>query len=641
MLLSSICVSVWSLCSKEGKCLSWLSIRHKLLTIISLLDELDEDLLLELDDVVQDNQLACLPIARSGRAEADLLDRHPELPALIDRERRAKVDSIILHSKYQDVDMWGPSSFRGQSFDDAFASPSQQKQRRKSSRDTGGLSPALRGKSAVQSLGASIEEDVALDLGEPAVKSAASEAQRHLRKDTAMSTPSESWLDNNNKSKLASPTGGTPTEDDAGMWPTPLSATPASSSKVVPWAATPSPGAKLDMRDIMAQTSSTRVSNLSLGIAASRAEEAITPGPASTTAAGSFKLSQKERRRMQLEQQERVVQADQIVATKSASPWQKVQKGQTLKDIMSGESSRQPSPKAVEDMSAVPRASPKPQLTMRQTIANPKPALEEKNVVPMNISPAQQKRSVSGPVPNKAVSSGSSNIAMPQPMAHRPAASPRLTAAASPHQRPSLPQTKPSSKHQQTAAHLLSPSPPPDLTSQSFPNLIASIQHNPKSAEPSLQLSMQEILDQQQREKDIIREAREAKRNLQDIQAEQEFQEWWDREAARMREDEEFARLVGEGKEPKEAKGAKPGARGGKRGTKSGGPSAEKSGRGRGGGGGGGGGQAAKDGHNNARGGSKSGSSQNGGPRGGGNPGRGRGGAAATAAVRGKGEATV
>lgn len=608
-------------------------VSNLVLTITSLLDELDEDLLLELDDVVQDNQLACLPIAKSGRAEVDLLERHPELAALIDRERRAKVDSIILHNKYQDVDTWGPSSFRGQSLDDGFASPSQQKQRRKSSRENSGLSPALRGKSAMRGLGASIEEDAVLDIGQPALKPVVADLEGALRKDTAVGTPTESWLDGN-KGKLTCPAVGTPVE--GGMWPTPSSVTPAGSSKTVPWAATPSPGAKLDMKNIMEQTSSTRVSNLSLGIAASREQEASAPIPA----AGSFKLSQKERRRIQQEQQERVVQAEQIVATKSASPWQKVQKGQTLKDIMSGESSRQPSPKPSDEVPAAPRTITKPQLTMRQTIANPKPATTEKNVTPVNISPAHQERSVSGPVPTKTAPPAQPSVATPQPIkAPRPSASPNLTAASSPHHRPSLPSAKASSK-QQTAAHLLTPSPPPDLSSRSFPNLIASIQHNPKSIEPSLQLSMQEILDQQQREKDIIREAREAKRNLQDIQAEQEFQEWWDREAARMKEDEEFARLVGEGKEPKEAKGGKSGGRGGKRSGKSAGPSAEKGGEKSGGKGAGpsddksgrGRGRGGKDGQS-TRGGAKGGPSQS--ARGGGSFSRGRGGAA----IRGKGEA--
>jgi hypothetical protein len=39
---------------------------------------------------------------------------------------------------------------------------------------------------------------------------------------------------------------------------------------------------------------------------------------------------------------------------------------------------------------------------------------------------------------------------------------------------------------------------------------------------------------QQQTEKDELREAATAKHNLQDIQLEQEFQEWWDKESRRV-----------------------------------------------------------------------------------------------------------
>lgn len=55
---------------------------------------------------------------------------------------------------------------------------------------------------------------------------------------------------------------------------------------------------------------------------------------------------------------------------------------------------------------------------------------------------------------------------------------------------------------------------------------------------------------------------------MQDIQAEQEFQEWWDKESQRIREDEEMARLLSEGQEvPLKGKGG-PASRGGKRGAK-------------------------------------------------------------------------
>jgi hypothetical protein len=56
-------------------------------------------------------------------------------------------------------------------------------------------------------------------------------------------------------------------------------------------------------------------------------------------------------------------------------------------------------------------------------------------------------------------------------------------------------------------------------------------------AEASLQLSMADIIGQQRREAEVIKEA-VAKRSLQEIQEEQAFQEWWDIESRRAQEEE-------------------------------------------------------------------------------------------------------
>jgi hypothetical protein len=59
--------------------------------------------------------------------------------------------------------------------------------------------------------------------------------------------------------------------------------------------------------------------------------------------------------------------------------------------------------------------------------------------------------------------------------------------------------------------------------------------------EPTLQLSMADIIGQQTREQEVIKEA-VAKRSLMEIQEEQAFQEWWDQESRRAIEEEEFAK---------------------------------------------------------------------------------------------------
>jgi alpha-tubulin suppressor-like RCC1 family protein len=522
-----------------------------------LLDELEEDLLLELDDIVRANQLALMPFAKSGRAEALLHERHPELAALIDRDRHIKLDSIMLHSKYQDLDGWGPNSFRGGSLDDgAYA---KQKARRKSKdAQSSAMDSTPRTKAAAPFLGTSIEESSPLDLNGTRPRGAESEFERALRRDTAVGTPTDSWLDSRGKS--VTPHAGTPGGYISGMTP----ATPASSSSV-PWAATPSPGAKLEMRDIMAQASSSRVSNLSLGIAASR-EKASEDASAARSAA---KMSQKERKRMQQVQQSAVVEIEEKIAAKVASPWQVVsgQKIPSLKDVIGD---KPPSPGPSSRPQPANRTSNTPQLTMRQTIANPKPSPKPPAAFaasPKSLGPGSPITS-GHPSPRL----GPQRVPSAQAVAKSPApASPRIQAQAgpslpvrptpTPRQSQPQPQRKPS---QQTAASTLAPPPPPDLTSRSFPS-IQSVVHNPRAAEPALQLSLQEILEQQQYEKDIIKEAAAA-RSLQEIQAEQEFQEWWDKEAARMKEDEEFARLIAEGKTPEQAGAGK--KKGGRRGGK-------------------------------------------------------------------------
>ncbi|QVM07242.1 hypothetical protein D8B26_001946 [Coccidioides posadasii str. Silveira] len=121
---------------------------------------------------------------------------------------------------------------------------------------------------------------------------------------------------------------------------------------------------------------------------------------------------------------------------------------------------------------------------------------------------------------------------------------------------PSVPR-RTSSKASLTLRQTVAGTPPPPSNdgpeSSSSPSLKPSTnQHKPGtdtntvpsttskfSASPPLPLAA--ILEQQQFEKDIIREAVTAKHNLHDIQIEQEFQEWWDAESKRVMEEEAAA----------------------------------------------------------------------------------------------------
>ena len=81
----------------------------------------------------------------------------------------------------------------------------------------------------------------------------------------------------------------------------------------------------------------------------------------------------------------------------------------------------------------------------------------------------------------------------------------------------------------------------PKLPSKAVAPQIQSIRHSPvisrMSSSIDARTSMADILAQQQTEKTAIKEA-VAKKSLQEIQQEQEFQEWWDNESRRVQDEE-------------------------------------------------------------------------------------------------------
>lgn len=81
----------------------------------------------------------------------------------------------------------------------------------------------------------------------------------------------------------------------------------------------------------------------------------------------------------------------------------------------------------------------------------------------------------------------------------------------------------------------------------------------PPKVDMALGLSMADIMGQQTREQELVKEA-VSKRSLQEIQQEQEFQEWWDQESRRMQEEE--ARKQSKGNDKNGARGRR--GRGGK-----------------------------------------------------------------------------
>ncbi|KAK5166828.1 uncharacterized protein LTR77_007557 [Saxophila tyrrhenica] len=469
------------------------------------LNELDEDLLEELDNVVRENQLACMPFAKSGRAELLLHERHPELAGTIDQNRRAKIDAMALRARHVGLDTFSPGSVG-----DEVTSPlTQAKARQKSASLLTPASPKLKAKASTKDMMFAMDDEFDPASRSPE-QSPSIRPMTKTRAQDAMATSSreDTWYDSRGRvmpsPKMGSQTASGPETPRSPQMP---GRTPTSGAQ--PWRLTPLTAPKTDMKDIMAQAASTnRTSTLSQGLA--RSDSVDVPSPFSLPAP---KMSQKDRKRLQHSQQSegavpQVESKPQPAATKTPAAWQPVgaQKPATLKEIMSGPSSSSPTNKP-----PAARAASTPQLTMRQTVANAKTS-------------SQSGKPAIGP-------SGQPNIQ------HRSISESKQPATASPES-----------------------TPPPQVTHHSNSKPIPqSIRHQPPP-EPILGLSMSEIVAQQQLEKDVVKEA-VAPRDLNDIQAEQEFEEWWSRESARVQEAEK-KEAEGKGRAPK--KGRHRGRKGGK-----------------------------------------------------------------------------
>jgi hypothetical protein len=180
------------------------------------------------------------------------------------------------------------------------------------------------------------------------------------------------------------------------------------------------------------------------------------------------------------------------------------------------------------------------------------------------------------------------DLLTPEPKPASPLAAPKATNLPLVSRRTASPDTRFSGQQRSNSSNAVTPQkvaspgpsrPAPQPSSQSSPLVPHSKTYTAPAAkaEPSLQLSMADIIGMQQREQEVIKEA-VAKRSLQEIQEEQAFQEWWDQESKRAQE-EEASRARASAKETS-SRGGKSGSSGGGRG--------KGGSRGRGGGSGGG-----------------------------------------------------
>ncbi|XMA17096.1 hypothetical protein WAI453_009887 [Rhynchosporium graminicola] len=474
-----------------------------------LLNDLDSDLLLELDEVVRANQLNCLPFAKSGRAELLLHERHPDLAEDIHEERQRRVKEMAYRVTPKDDDHRLSTSYRGRigSLDDhAPGSPSQEKLRRKLKvARNAPFSPSIRPKDSTADLMFDMDDDEVLAAESPLTLKPSTDSKESNAGGSEIRKLS--WAE-----PRYAPDGENLLATSAGLGVQyPVEGQPIGTKT---WLSPALPSSKLDMKEIMAQASSSRTSALSQSLSAQKAEDEAANKQA------RLKLSQKERKRQQLMMQQSN-EKPQISLNKEdgkpASPWQVAGLGPktSLKDVLS-------EPKPSADLAAKSLASPSPSHSSapRRT-ASPDTRFAGQSRSGNNSSNAK-----------KGQSSSAGSL--------RPSIDTRFAKSS-----PIVPHSK------------------------SYTTLVGK-------AEPSLQLSMSDIIGQQRREQEVIKEA-VAKRSLQEIQEEQAFQEWWDQESKRAQEQE-----VARSKNNQFAKNSKSGSSRGK------GGSIGRGGRGRGGAGAGG-----------------------------------------------------
>ncbi|KAF7162340.1 hypothetical protein CNMCM5623_007685 [Aspergillus felis] len=456
------------------------------------LRDLDENLLNALDTVCHENQMTSFPVSRGRNSEAYVFEKYPELIASIQADRRRMIDSMRLQSRLNCLQSFEEKP-RPATDDKVSTSPSVLKAKAAFLKENSDIprSPILKSRQSTSDLMFQMDDDPMFPpadsvKGKIAIrKGRASEPPLDF---PALGTSLGDKQSFNNGSNVLRESLQSPQENVLSESPSAFKAAvleqekngyPTSPSQT-PWASSAISTPKKDLKDIMSETSERRVSNLSLGMSAGRENSNnFTP-----------KLSQKERKKLQQQQLQEKFAAQDKAKEAPQNPW-KISTPVKSPDKPStpfgshgndGESS-QPS-----------KFAQKPSMTLRQTVAGTPPPRSSPSATP---APGQGRSVSGGPQPVMKPS--------PQgPSAAGPSTSPKGLASA---QAPI-----------KSIRHI--PRPEPYQTSFHSPS--------PNS------LSLAAILMQQQTEKDELREAATAKHNLQDIQLEQEFQEWWDKESRRV-----------------------------------------------------------------------------------------------------------
>ncbi|RAL16276.1 BTB domain and ankyrin repeat protein [Aspergillus homomorphus CBS 101889] len=459
-----------------------------------LLADLDESLLDALDTVCRDNQMTYLPVSRGRNSEEYIFEKYPELASAIESDKRRKIDFMRLRPHLNRIDS-SEGKPRATTNEKPSLTPSVSKVKPSPAREgplSASRSPLLKSRQSTTDLMFQMDDEFSLspaDIGKG--KAAVRDAKQIATAETPLSIDSPalraspydggslgdpSFLDAQMASPLDPTLSESPSESRAAARQRKQEqfSSPPISSTQIPWSSSAISTSKKNLKDIMSETSGNRVSNISLGMSARR----------ESTSSLAPKMSQKERKKIQQQQMQDMLAAQQKAKEAPQNPWKMPTPSKPAPPA-----SGQDSPDAE---SAKP--SPKPSMTLRQTVAGTPPASRTKpSSVPMQ-TPGR-----SGPV----------NVQNPP----RPQASTSVT---------STPASSNPVANAQPAIQSIRHIPRPEPYQTSF--------HSPSSTS----LSLATILLQQQTEKDEIREAATAKHNLEDIQLEQEFQAWWDKESRRV-----------------------------------------------------------------------------------------------------------
>ena len=482
-----------------------------------LLSELDDDLLIDLDSVVRANQLSAMPTSKSRELEHELMEAHPELLKEIEDSKQARIAAMIARYRAREEALKTSRVLRRGSEGKA-------------------QSPKVLPKRPSSDMVFEMDEDNGFSTHRSPRK-----GRDQVRRDsiqaynidksfshTLATTDRLSDLEPSATSPGVAGVSNLPTKsprsDDHRWYPEQATVEPGKGpsldARAAPWRVEPLDTPKLNMKQIMAQASAHQESNMSAAISKDKARSS----PA------AMRLSQKERKRQFQQQQKQQSHQGQALgdathdtepAGVKAAPWQPVTRTSrvSLKDILK---SPEDTPETAPPKARVPSA---PSLTLRQTVPG--------NIAALRRSSAEAPAQNEHPTPRRSVST---------PLGSAAAADSELASIPTPPNHPAAAATPQSSTPR-------------------------SVRYAPPSAEPSLQLSMADILAQQQTEKDVLREVTTARRSLREIQEEQAFQEWWDQEEAATR-----ARMEAEEKQQQgHRKGSTAGGRAGRGGRKGGG----------------------------------------------------------------------